>query len=473
MLQLTLAGAAGLLLSDRLYARAPQRNAKRVLIVGAGFSGLAAAYELHQAGYDVNVFEARKRIGGRVLSFHDLAAGKTAEGGAELIGSNHPTWMRYAERFGLECWDVTDEDGPVMLNGTPLSRKDARALRDEMDAAYASLNVVAAPINEEEPWLSPNAAALDRMTVAAWVDAQALSDRCKHALHGEFEADNSVLTSWQSQLGNLTQIKGGGLERYWEETEVFRCKGGNDQLAHKLAGAIPAGRVHTQKIVKAIAVTDTGARVTLADGQSFAGDDVILAVPPTVWQKIAMNPPLPSDLRPQMGHDVKYLAVVKSRFWKRAGLTPNLLADGPIHLTWQATDDQPEHGEQVLTSFSGGSAADECRSWRPAERANRYLRVLEKVYRDIPKEFIKGRFMDWPGDAWTMGSYSFPAPGELTTIGPRLRSGIGHLHFAGEHTCPKFVGYMEGALDSGVRIARHLAERDGVAKQEAAPALHA
>ena len=75
--------------------------------------------------------------------------------------------------------------------------------------------------------------------------------------------------------------------------------------------------------------------------------------------------------------------------------------------------------------------------------------------------------MDWPSDAWVRASYSFPAPGQVTTMGPILREGVGHLHFAGEHTCYAFVGYMEGALNSGVSIARRLAERDGVLKADA------
>jgi monoamine oxidase len=463
MLKLTIAGAAGLLLTDHIHARAPQRTAKRVLIVGGGFSGLAAAHELHAAGYDVEVFEARNRLGGRVLSFHDLVPGKTVEGGAELIGSNHPTWGRYKEHFKLDFIDVTDDESSVMFNGVPLGRKEAGALLGEMNTAYSSLNAVAAPVDAEEPWKSPDAENLDRGSVAAWVDAQPLSPLGKHALHAEFEADNGVLTAWQSQLGNLTQIKGGGLEKYWEETEVFRCKGGNNQLAYELAGTLPAGKVHLRAIVTKISVSDTGATVTLADGKSFTGDDVILAAPPSVWHKIAIAPVLPPDLRPQMGSNVKYLVAVKSRFWERAGLTPNLLSDGPVLLTWEGTDAQKGPGA-ALTAFSGGASAEECREWRPAERANRYLRTLEKVYRDIPREFVKGRFMDWPGDAWTRASYSFPAPGQLTSQGPRLRAGVGHLHFAGEHTCPKFVGYMEGALDSGVRIARHLANRDGLVK---------
>jgi len=49
-------------------------------------------------------------------------------------------------------------------------------------------------------------------------------------------------------------------------------------------------------------------------------------------------------------------------------------------------------------------------------------------------------------------------------MGKTLREGVGRLHFAGEHTCYKFVGYMEGALNSGVALAARIAARDGVAK---------
>ena len=468
MLRLTLAGAAGLLLSDRLAAssRRQKPKPKRILIVGGGFAGLAAAYELSAAGYDVRVFEARNRVGGRVVSFHDLAPGKTVEGGAELIGSNHPTWLSYQQKFNLDLLDVSDDpgDAPLVLDGRVLRDAEAEAIYQDLETAYAALNIVAAPVDAVEPWKSPNAAALDHETVAAWIDARSMAPSSKRALHAEFAADNGAETSAQSHLANLAQIKGGGLDRYWTDTESFRCRGGNQQLAQKLAAGLPAHHVRTRTVVTKITTTAKGASVTLEDESVVKGDDVILAVPPSVWSKIAFDPPLPSGLHPQMGSNVKFLAVVRSQFWRRAGLAPNLLSDRPVQITWEATDNQPGPGV-VLTAFSGAGAANECRGWKAADRTKAYLRALGVAYPDIGKEFVKARFMDWPGDTWTRASYAFPAPGQVTTLGPILREGLGRLHFAGEHTNFAFIGYMEGALGSGVALAARLAARDGVARQ--------
>lgn len=74
--------------------------------MGAGFAGLACAYELTSAGYDVKVFEAKRRVGGRVLSLKNLIPGKIVEGGGELLGSNHPHVLAYAAKFGFEFLDI-------------------------------------------------------------------------------------------------------------------------------------------------------------------------------------------------------------------------------------------------------------------------------------------------------------------------------------------------------------------------------
>jgi monoamine oxidase len=468
MLERSMAAAAALLISDSFAAR-PRAAAGRVVVVGAGFSGLAAAYELSRAGYDVTVVEGRNRVGGRVLSFSDLVPGKNVEGGGELIGSNHPAWVGYAKQFKLEFLDVSEEDAefPVVLNGKRLSGDESEALWEEMEKAFNTIVTDAAKVDAEQPWTAPGADALDRRTLASWIDALDASPLCKTGLHTMMTADNGVVTQWQSYLANLAMVKGGGLEKYWTESEVYRCQGGNQQLAQKLAAAVGSAKVLTRTPVRAIAITERDARVTLASGKVLEAEHVVLTAPPPVWNKIAVDPVLPPGLAPQMGTNVKYLVGLKSAFWRRAELAPDLMTDGPVSLTWHATDGQTGAGE-ALVAFSGGPAADICREWLPAQRNERYLTELSKVYKGVRPSFVRARFMDWPGDPWVKASYSFPAPGQVTAQGPTFYNGLGRLHFAGEYCSYAFMGYMEGALGSGAAAARRIATRDGVVKQKVA-----
>ena len=468
MLQRSFAAGAALLISEHLTA--PLRaGAGRVVIVGAGFSGLAAAYELSRAGYEVNVVEARNRVGGRVISFSELVPGKNVEGGGELIGSNHPAWLAYAKQFGLQFLEVSEEDleAPIVLNGKKVTAEQSEQLWEEMERAFNTILADAAKVDADQPWRASDAAALDKRTLADWISKLDVSPLCKAAFHTMMMADNGVVPEWQSYLGNLAMVKGGGLEKYWLESEVYRCRGGNQQLAARLVGAIGAPRVLTRTPVRGIVITDRGGRVTLANGKVLEAEHVLMTAPPSVWNKIAVDPVLPPALMPQMGTNIKYLLSLKSPVWRRTEMGPELLSDGPVSLTWHATDGQKGPGE-ALVAFSGGPPADVCREWTAAQRDRNYLAELNKVYRGISASFVRARFMDWPSDPWAKGSYSFPAPGQVTSQGPTLHEGIGRLHFAGEYTSYAFMGYMEGALHSGAAVAKRIAEKDGLLKRSAA-----
>ena len=471
MIERSLAAAGALLLSDRFAgAGVPlQTKGGRAVVIGAGFSGLAAAYELSRAGYDVTVAEGRNRVGGRVITFTDLVAGKAVEGGGELIGSNHPAWLGYAKQFKLDFLDVSEEDAefPIVLGGKRLTADESEALWEEMEKGFNSIVNDAAKVDADEPWKAANATELDRRTLASWINGLDVSPMCKAGLHAMMTADNGVVTEWQSYLGNLAMVRGGGLEKYWLESEVYRCRGGNQQLATRLASAIGAGRILTRTPVRAVAVTDSGVRVTLGTGKVLEADHVVLTAPPPVWNRIAFDPLLPQGLAPQMGSNVKFLMALNAPFWRKAELAPELLSDGPVSMTWHSTDGQKGAGE-AMVAFSGGPAADTCREWAPAQRTERYLAELQKVFRGIRASHVRNRFMDWPGDPWVKASYSFPAPGQVTAQGPTFRQGIGRLHFAGEYCSYAFMGYMEGALNSGAAAARRIAAADGIVKRDAA-----
>ncbi len=471
VLRASLIAGSGLLLSGPLggLTRRPALAGKRIVIVGAGFAGLACGYELKAAGYDVTLIDARTRVGGRVLSFNksfsEFVPGKNVEGGAELIGSNHPTWVAYADKFGLEFLDVTEDEelsAPVILGGKRLSDEEAEELYKEIEEACHSMNDAAREINADEPWKSKDAESLDKKNLQQWIDGLAVGDLGKKGLSLTLSADNGVEASRQSYLGNLAMIKGGGLEKFWSDSEVYRCKGGNEQLAHKLAEQIGADRIVLGLPVTEITQKGTGMIVSCKDGRTLECDDVVLAVAPTVWNRIKVA--IPGGLAPQMGSNVKYLSRVKKAFWLDGKLSPWALTDEFVSMTWDATDQQGEEGEMCLTCFSGGAASDKARSFEPPARKEAYAAALESLYPGFNENFVESRFMDWPGDQWVKASYSFPAPGQVTAHGPTLRNGLGKLHFAGEHCCYQFVGFMEGALHSGVSLAKRLAVRDGAAK---------
>jgi monoamine oxidase len=382
---------------------------------------LCAAYELSRFGYYVTVFETRDRLGGRVESSDKFILGKTVERGAELIGSNHALWLAYKEEFGLTFSDVKDYgNSPIRLNGHTLTAEESHDLLEEIDKVFDALTDKAATILDPfQPWLNPNAEVLDSMGFADWVahEFPKCSKLCRHAVIEQLETDNSVSADRQSLLAVLAMIKGGGLASYWEDTEVYRCEGGNDTLAKKFETELLKKDCVVQRNSPVQSIHLTGGKVYMeVNGQQPSpADDLILAVPPSVWSLIKFkNPDLQRKLRnwPQMGKNVKFLMSFNRRFWEDTGTSPTLTQDGPTDLTWETTE-KSKRGDFAMVAFSGGDDAATCSEWADSEAKENYKKALEKVYVRIGPEMREHDFANWPKDPWTRASYSFPAPGEV------------------------------------------------------------
>lgn len=469
VLKAALASAGGLLTLDSCRAAPANADLPRVIVVGAGFAGLACADELATAGYRVTVLEARHRVGGRVFTIRDLIKDKTIEGGGELVGPNQPTWMAYAKRFGLQftemLWNPSDV---ISVWGKQLPPSTAVRIWKEMRAALEQINADAAKIvDANRPWESPDAKELDARSLEDWIRKLDVDPRCRELIEIQMTGINGLIPAWQNWLGILAIVRGGGLQKFWDETDTLHCVGGTQQLAGKLyhdfVNSSGKATVQFGCPVHAIRIRDNRVFVKLDDGETLEADDVVLTVPPTTWNKIAFDPPLPPQLTVPLAASTKYLAVFDKPIWREQDRQPNAMSSGPIQLTWETTAGQGEAGPHALVAFAGGRAADECRGWPDSERNDRCRSALDRLYPGAAKAIVASRFVDWVSDPWARGTYSFPAPGQVTTVGPLLDRGHhNHLHFAGEHTCYAFVGWMEGALASGVRTARRLAERDGV-----------
>jgi monoamine oxidase len=467
LLKSTAAAGAALLLSNCVakpsdFSRGPLPGKRRIVVIGAGFAGLAAAHELTAAGYEVAVLESRARIGGRVLSFKDMVPGKIVEGGGELIGSNHATWIAYAAQFKLDFRQIEEDktlDSPLMLEGRLLPNAEAEALYKELDAAVITLNEAARAVDAERPWLMPNAVQLDAVSMNDWLAQTNLSKLAKRAFRAEQEANQGVPLERQGYLAFLTMLKAGGVEKYWTDSETCRCAQGNHALADAFAARL-GKRIHLQSSVVSIVVGSDQVMVTTDAGGRFLAEDVILTTPPSTWSTLRFTPELPATLKPQMGPAVKYLSAVKRRFWIDSKLAPDSMTDGDLAMTWEGTANQPGDNGAELTVFSGGPSAEHLRT-RPTVDRNAYCQSeLARLYPGYADNVISTRFMDWPSDPNTLAGYTFLAPRQVTTIAPTLYEGLGKLHFAGEFASIGFPGYMEGALRSGASVARRLLARD-------------
>src|SRR5882724_3315812 len=114
---------------------------KSVAIIGAGLAGLSAAYELRKRRYSVTVFEAADRPGGRTVTVDGIVKRHQMDGGAELIGSNHPLWLSYADQFHLGFSDVLEYNKSPIVIGTKRLRPGAEEkLLAEMNKAFSFIS---------------------------------------------------------------------------------------------------------------------------------------------------------------------------------------------------------------------------------------------------------------------------------------------------------------------------------------------
>lgn len=461
-----MAAGAALMLPRLRPSAAVAGRRPRVVVIGAGFAGLSCAYQLQRTGADVQVLEARNRVGGRVHTLSSFVPGKLVEAGGELIGGNHPTWMAYAQEFGLALRDVSEEAdhaSPILIDGKSYSNKEAEHLWEQIDKALALMNADAGSVNLERPWLTADAQRLDRRSFAEVAASWPLAAEIRGAATALMANDNVFQPARVSYLGILATIAGGGIEAFWSESEIYRCASGNQALAVQLAERIGQERIQLRTAVEKLELRTDGVRIGTTHGPSLEAEVVVLTAPPSTWDRMAVEPALPrSDLMPYAGPAIKYLTAVNQAFWTTDGLGPDALTDTPIGETWHATDGQGRspHDAACFTVFSGGDAAAHCLQVPRQQRDRQMGSWIERIYPSYHAAAQRRMFMGWPEDPWTRCGYTSPNLGEVTGIYPRLDQGIAdRLFFAGEYSSLLFTGFMEGGLHSGAVLAKRLAQQ--------------
>ena len=94
----------------------PPEDPVDVIVVGAGLSGLVAAYELVRAGHDVRVVEASNKIGGRAQTLREpFDDGLIAEAGPARIPPDHDLTLGYIDHFGIETSPFYTQEGEYLI----------------------------------------------------------------------------------------------------------------------------------------------------------------------------------------------------------------------------------------------------------------------------------------------------------------------------------------------------------------------
>jgi monoamine oxidase len=447
-------------------------NNRTVTVIGAGLAGLGAAYELQRAGWKVTVLEARDRVGGRVHSLRNFSNGLIAEGGGEFIDESHKRMLTFAKQFKLKLgkvgsWQGQDKDWASFDGKSgPMSNAGlwGTNLHHEVEKIWRALAELAKYVPDpNQPQAARDAARLDRQSTADWInslDAHPLAkkDFIQH-IRSEYTCEperHSLLDLARNSAMYYTSL---------ERNMNYRVIGGNDLIPCALADTLPDVRLNApvtsiRVLPDEVAVTYKHADSHLTIHAAFA----ILAIPLTTARLIEFNPPLPSAHQ-KMVDQLSYGAVTKvlieyrKRFWNERGWNGRLTTDAQIVLTWHATSHiENQHG--ILTVYTGGEPGAKLAALSDAERTHLAVAEIETLFPGSSDLIENTATVAWSNEPFTRASYAALAPGEVTAHWKTLFEPAGRLFFAGEHATP-IQGFMEGAVESGQRVAATILASSG------------
>ena len=394
-------------------------------MVGAGFAGLACADRLLDLGHQVDVMEARDRVGGRVWSQRLVAEDPATlvERGAEFVLDGYSALVDVAHRLGLSLVDtgmsyyVREPRGAVSTTPTAMAHAGRRLAAAARTAAPStSLRDLADQVGGDA---AATAACVARISLSCAYPPELLSARAALEASAEIE---------------------------WKPSH--RVAGGNHLVALGLAKRL-GHRVHTEAVVSAI-VTGTG-QVGIDTGDAdVSADAVVVTVPASLTNTIAFDPPLPTW---------KLDALSRLGLGQAAKLHVPLAATAPTSAVldvdrgyWCWTAHGADGGPQpVVHCFAGakprldGLAVD--------DGPSAWVAALSKLRPDLRLTPQGAVLTTWNDDPWAAMAYSAFSTQQRPGDAAALARSIGPVHFAGEHTAGDWAALMEGALRSGIRAA--------------------
>lgn len=457
-----------------LFSTSPllaRESSPHVVVIGAGLAGLTTAYRLQQQGMDVQIYEARGRAGGRVLSAQ--VGGTIKELGGQNIndGGASENILKLIDEFKLEL--QVDEftlrqfyydDGKLISVEQLLHNQhfDPESLHNQLTTlakkASNMRDLLRALFNENDPLFKILAVKL-----AAYEGGSI----------DKLSASGGLETLYHMLLGGWSTVRPGNSEGT-VQTTLFSIKGGNQLLTEKMAGAL-GKRLHLKAPLLSVAKDkDHSFVLTFKNNQTVKADILVLAIPCTVYKDITFDHAvipkgkLAEITSIQYGTNAKVIVPLLKNTSNRTILfsdhAAGVIQNDSNNFTLYYVDSTGIFSPSTLSAvykqerpMMESSLGDLC----PPFRAPVYAR-------DESFASYEGTVgYSWHNDPYARGSYSFVAAGQealFTDLSAALGEEVkmlfapidGNLYFAGEHASIllDIGGTMEAACESGERTAR-------------------
>lgn len=479
----------------KLMAKTFSQANSSIMILGGGLAGLTAAYELKKAGINSEIFEASARLGGRIFTKNNFnSEGMFCELGGELIDSDHNYLLNLAHELNCAIDDFAkNERGSnlepyhyyfggkhyfekeILEDFLPLKRK----LKKDIYKLFAS-NMFRPKINYRHH--SHFAVELDHMTLADYLKQVEVKLWVRDFIDVAYKGEYGLNTSEQSAL-NLLMLYG---TVFFSKSEVkfspfggsdesMRIRGGNSRLVEALHEnvkshceiSVKAELVKIRKFNEEIVLTFKNGQGVFEKSAKF----VVCTLPFSVLRNIEgiehlglSETKLKCIQAIGYGTNSKYMMGFSSRHWTEntadfMASTGYTFTDLKSQAFWDSSRSQKGQSG-IITNFVGGKEGADFNS----SDFNSAMDDLEKIYPGVRALHDQNETLFvWSKYQFSKGSYSCPRPGQWTTIvGSAGECELdGQLLFAGEHTSENNMGYMEGAVESGVVAAQKLIKRRG------------
>lgn len=417
---------------------------KKIIVIGAGIAGLAAASRLAGRGHQVTVLEARPRLGGRTWTSAIWPDAPVDLGASWIHETNGNPLTPLAQQAGAQLISTSyDSVVDYDVDGRPISAARAArltALKDEHDWAISqgqndSIDrSLRNTIESQLDWASLSSA-----------DQELLAFISNSTAEQEYAGSrNELSTYWFDSMGG-----------YDGEDAVFAD--GYRTLVNFLARGL---NVQLGQIVSTIDSSTSNVKITTNKG-SFSADRVIVTVPLGVLKKgsIKFTPALPSKKTTAisklgMGNFNKCYLRFPTQFWPQQDWLEYI---PPLskHGQWsQWLNLGRLTGQPILLGFNAGDFGGQIEAWSDAQIVASAMSRLKQIYGSGIPEPVSFQITRWSQDPFSYGAFSFHKLGSKPTMRDDLAAPIGNrVFFAGEATHKQMFATVHGALLSGQRAA--------------------